>query len=89
MVGKFLSENPRALESPDPTINLFHRFRIGKTLSWGLTHAFDEFEHAYFRQKRALADHRFWRLITQVGSDVKSQFFSSRSLPSRPPSALL
>lgn len=71
MVGHFLSDNPRALESPNATINLFERFRIGKKLSWGLTHAFDEFEHAYFHQKRALADHRFWRLITQVGAELQ------------------
>ncbi|WP_155774304.1 hypothetical protein [Burkholderia pseudomultivorans] len=70
MARNFLLEQPQALDSPLATINLFQRFRIGKTLSWGLAKAFDEFEHAYFQQKRALADHRFWRLITEVGSQV-------------------
>ncbi|WP_175766966.1 hypothetical protein [Burkholderia cenocepacia] len=70
MVRNFLLEHPQALESPLATINLFQQFRIGKPLSWGLNKAFDEFEYAYFRQKRALADHRFWKLITEVGSKL-------------------
>lgn len=70
MIEAFLFGHPGALESPTAVVNLFQRFRIGKKLSWGLQQAFDEFDDAYFRQRRALADHRFWRLLTQVSSEL-------------------
>jgi hypothetical protein len=64
----------RALEStpqqdranPMAVINAFWNCSHRVHMSTGLNEAFNDFQQAYYAQRRALADHRFWALINKV-----------------------
>ncbi|MCY0856857.1 hypothetical protein [Cupriavidus sp. D39] len=66
LIERFLSEHPGALSEPHIVLTEFWRTLLDRRASWGLTVAFEEFRQSYLRRRRALADHRFWRLLTRV-----------------------
>jgi len=68
LVVKFCQEHPSAHRDPRIAINAFERELIGSRDSWGLRRAFEEFHAAYYRQRRALGDLCFWRLLEQASA---------------------
>ncbi|KQR76943.1 hypothetical protein ASG35_11700 [Burkholderia sp. Leaf177] len=66
---QFIADHPTVRDRPLATINLFDNYRLNKHISWGLNRAFEDFRDAYFKQRRALADHRFWRLMCRVSNN--------------------
>lgn len=73
-VERALESTPQQdLENPTVVINAFWNCPYRIHMSKGLTDAFKDFEQAYYSQRRALADHRFWLLISRVraGADHK------------------
>lgn len=68
LVVKFCQEHPSAHRDPHVAITAFERELIGGRDSWGLRRAFEEFRAAYYRQRRALGDLCFWRLMEQASA---------------------
>ncbi|MFT4508960.1 hypothetical protein [Caballeronia sp. 15711] len=69
VLNGFLKEYPAVRDKPLSAINLFEKYTLNKQISWGLSHAFKDFQDAYFRGRRAIADHRFWRLLCTSSHD--------------------
>ncbi|MYM70360.1 hypothetical protein GTP45_26660 [Pseudoduganella sp. FT55W] len=66
-VERALQSTPQQdLANPTAVINAFWNCPHRIHMSTGLTDAFKDFEQAYYSQRRALADHRFWILINKV-----------------------
>jgi hypothetical protein len=63
---RFSQSNAEALRDPLKVINLFAPLRLDQRCSSALRDAFEDFRNAYLRHERALADHRFWRLVQKV-----------------------
>jgi len=61
------------LDRPTAVIHAFWNYSNKKSFSLGLSEAFDSFKSAYYSQRRALADHRFWALINHVRSGAQSK----------------
>ncbi|HWW05596.1 hypothetical protein [Collimonas sp.] len=71
IVENFVSENSIGLDSPTA---LFIAFQpLVNDVSDGLKDAFEDFRRSYYLHRRALADHRFWRLITRVRSSANNE----------------
>jgi len=70
---RFARANEGALKDPLIIINCFAPLVSDPRCTEGLKEAFEEFRGAYLRRERALADHRFWRLVQKVrtGSSAK------------------
>ncbi|MFB8832015.1 hypothetical protein ACE0DR_28140 [Azotobacter sp. CWF10] len=68
LVMHFCEEHPNALRDPHVSITAFPKDLLDDRASWGLRHAFEEFRGAYYRQRRALGDLRFWRLLERASS---------------------
>jgi len=66
LLERFVSEHPHAADNPLTILMEFEPTLLDRRASWGLTSAFQDFRQSYFLQRRALADHRFWRLLTRV-----------------------
>lgn len=60
------SASHQDLANPTVVINAFWNCSHRNHISMGLQEAFKDFEQAYYSQRRALADHRFWVLINKV-----------------------
>lgn len=63
LVVQFCQEHPDAHRNPHVSVTKFGRVLKESRASWGLQRAFDEFRGAYYRQRRALGDLPFWRLL--------------------------
>jgi hypothetical protein len=60
------STSQQDLANPPAVINAFWNCTHRIHMSTGLSEAFKDFQQAYYSQRRALADHRFWVLISKV-----------------------
>lgn len=69
LVMRFCEKHPDALRDPLASIRAFPRELEGQ-LSWGLNRAYFEFRGAYYRQRRALGDLPFWRLLERASALV-------------------
>jgi hypothetical protein len=67
-VALFCQEHPNAHSDPHVSIAAFPRDLLDERASWGLKHAFEEFRGAYYMQRRALGDLRFWRLLERAST---------------------
>lgn len=56
------------IENPVVVLQAFAGLVSGGTVSLGLKDAFDGFRAAYYSNRRAIADHRFWQLVQQARS---------------------
>lgn len=65
---RFSRSNPEALKDPLKVIHLFAPCTLEQRCSSVLREAFDDFRNAYLHHERALADHRFWRLVRKVNA---------------------
>jgi hypothetical protein len=66
-VERALESTPQQdLANPTAVINAFWNCSHRIHMSTGLNEAFKDFQQAYYSQRRALADHRFWILINKV-----------------------
>ncbi len=65
---RFSQSNVEALRDPLKVIHLFAPLALELRCSSALRYAFDDFRNAYLRRERALADHRFWRLVQKVSA---------------------
>lgn len=66
-VERILASTPQSdLANPTAIINAFWNCSHQFSLSIGLKEAFSDFQQAYYSQRRALADHRFWVLIHEI-----------------------
>jgi hypothetical protein len=76
LVANFCQENPAALRDLRISIASFPQKLLDERASWGLRDAFEEFRDAYFMQRRALGDLRFWRLLerasTLIGRPIRN-----------------
>nr|WP_278185509.1 hypothetical protein [Pseudomonas viridiflava] len=76
LVANFCQEHPSAHLDLHVSISAFPRELIDDRASWGLRDAFEEFRKAYYLQRRALGDLRFWRLLerasTLIGRPARS-----------------
>lgn len=76
LVANFCQEHPGANRDLHISIAAFPRELIDDRASWGLRNAFEEFRGAYYLQRRALGDLRFWRLLerasTLIGRPARS-----------------
>jgi hypothetical protein len=70
MVENFVSENNVGLDSPAALLVAFQP--LLNDVSVGLNDAFEDFRRSYYSRRRALADHRFWRLITRVRNSASN-----------------
>jgi hypothetical protein len=70
IVENFVSENNVGLDSPAALLVAFQP--LLNDVSGGLKDAFEDFRRSYYSYRRALADHRFWRLITRIRSAASS-----------------
>lgn len=68
LVVHFCQEHPDAHRNPHVSITKFGRELKEGRASWGLQRAFDEFREAYYRQRRALGDLPFWRLLEHAST---------------------
>lgn len=68
IVENFVSQNNIGLESPAALLIAFEP--LVDDLSDGLKDAFEDFRRSYHLHRRAIADHRFWRLITRIRSSA-------------------
>ena len=65
---RFSQSNVEALRDPLKVIHLFAPLALERRACLALRDAFDDFRNAYLRRERALADHRFWRLVQKVSA---------------------
>jgi hypothetical protein len=65
---RFSQSNAEALRDPLKVIHLFAPLTLELRCSSALRDAFDDFRNAYLRRERALADHRFWRLVQKASA---------------------
>ena len=76
LVANFCHEHPSAHRDLHVSISAFPRALVDDRASWGLRDAFEEFRDAYYLQRRALGDLRFWRLLerasTLIGRPTRS-----------------
>ncbi|WP_010203545.1 hypothetical protein [Pseudomonas syringae group genomosp. 3] len=76
LLVNFCQKHPRAHRDLHVSISAFPRELVDDRASWGLRDAFKEFRDAYYLQRRALGDLRFWRLLerasTLIGSPTRS-----------------
>lgn len=66
VVQRFLDDNDGILNSPLEFLKLFRRLADGPKPSEDLKAAFKDFWQSYLQGQRALADHRFWRLVQAI-----------------------
>jgi hypothetical protein len=74
---KFVDQHRKDLDNPPAVINAFRGMPGSIHVSVGLHDAFDEFQTAYFRAHRALADHRFWRLLIRARANAAAGDYSA------------
>ncbi|MET3299050.1 hypothetical protein [Bradyrhizobium diazoefficiens] len=72
VVQSFLSENEGVLRSPLDFLDRFRRVADGAKSSAFLKAAYREFQRSYLTGHRALADHRFWRLVQAISLGRKT-----------------
>lgn len=73
-VRRVLASTPiQDLDKPTTVIHAFWSYSKKHSFSPGLREAFDNFKSAYYSQRRALADHRFWALINHVRPGARSK----------------
>ena len=66
-VAQVLATVPeRDQDNPGVVIQAAAQLVSRKSVSIGLKEAFDDFVLCYYSQRRAIVDHRFWRLVAQV-----------------------
>lgn len=53
-------------DSPVKVIQATSQLANRSNISRGLKEAYDDFFYAYYSQRRAIVDHRFWRLVVQA-----------------------
>ncbi|MBO3275198.1 hypothetical protein [Pseudomonas schmalbachii] len=68
LVAHFCQEHPDVLRNLHVSIAAFPRELSDDRASWGLQSAFEEFRGAYYNQRRALGDLRFWRLLERAST---------------------
>ncbi len=74
VVERALESTPQKdLTNPTAVINAFWNCSHRLHISTGLNEAFKDFQQAYYSQRRALADHRFWVLINKVRAAADPQ----------------
>jgi hypothetical protein len=66
LVERIVQEHGADLDNPAVALNAFVPLLISDGASNGLRDAIEDFRLSYFAQRRALAEHRFWRLLTRV-----------------------
>jgi hypothetical protein len=72
VVQSFLSDNEGVLRSPLDLLDRFRRVADGAKSSVFLKAAYQDFQRSYLTGHRALADHRFWRLIQAISLGRKT-----------------
>ena len=66
-VAQVLAAVPeRDLDNPVTVIQAAAQLGNRRNISIGLKEAYDDFVQSYYSQRRAIADHRFWRLAVQA-----------------------
>lgn len=66
-VAQVLATVPeRDLDNPVTVIQAAAQLEGRRSISVGLKDAYDDFVQSYYSQRRAIADHRFWRLVAQA-----------------------
>ncbi|UUT13512.1 hypothetical protein NQ186_04845 [Pseudomonas zeae] len=68
LVTNFCQGHPGANRDLHISIAAFPRELVDDRASWGLRNAFEEFRGAYYLQRRALGDLRFWRLLERAST---------------------
>lgn len=66
LVERIVQERGPALDNPAVALNAFLPLLVSDGASIGLRDAIEDFRLSYYAQRRALAEHRFWRLVTRV-----------------------
>lgn len=69
LIERFLSESGKEASRPAYVVNALQPFLAREGVSIGLKDAFSDFERSYYRNRRALADHRFWRFYSRIHSE--------------------
>jgi hypothetical protein len=72
VVQHFLDDNHGVLRSPSDFLNRFRRVADGSKSSAYLKSAYHDFLRSYLTGHRALADHRFWRLVQAISLGRKT-----------------
>jgi hypothetical protein len=72
VVQRFLDDNDGVLDSPLEFLNRFRRVADGSKSSAYLKAAYQDFLRSYLGRHRALADHRFWRLVQAINLGRKT-----------------
>lgn len=72
VVQHFLDDNDGVLGSPLEFLNRFRRVADGSKSSAYLKSAYQDFQRSYLTGHRALADHRFWRLVQAISLGRKT-----------------
>ncbi|MEH2539211.1 MULTISPECIES: hypothetical protein [unclassified Bradyrhizobium] len=72
VVQHFLDDNDGVLGSPLEFLNRFRRVADGSKSSAYLKSAYQDFLRSYLTGHRALADHRFWRLVQAISLGRKT-----------------
>lgn len=72
VVQHFLDDNDGVLGSPLEFLNRFRRVADGSKASAYLKSAYQDFLRSYLTGHRALADHRFWRLVQAISLGRKT-----------------
>ncbi|MGM4962986.1 hypothetical protein AB7714_05730 [Tardiphaga sp. 1201_B9_N1_1] len=72
VVQHFLDENDGVLGSPLTLLDRFRRVADGTKSSAYLKAAYRDFQRSYLTGHRALADHRFWRLVQAISLGRKT-----------------
>jgi hypothetical protein len=70
LLERFVSRHPSALDDPFRLITHFRPIEADPQTSWGMKTAFKDFSKAYLSQRRAIADHPFWSLLTRVATNA-------------------
>jgi hypothetical protein len=72
VVQRFLDDNDGVLGSPLMFLDRFRRVADGSKSSAYLKAAYQDFQRSYLTGHRALADHRFWRLVQAISLGRKT-----------------
>jgi hypothetical protein len=72
VVQHFLDDNDGVLGSPLVFLDRFRRVADGSKSSAYLKSAYQDFQRSYLTGHRALADHRFWRLVQAISLGRKT-----------------
>lgn len=80
VVQHFLEDNDGVLGSPLVFLDRFRRVADGSKSSAYLKAAYQDFQRSYLTGHRALADHRFWRLVQAISLGRKTIAPSELSL---------